>query len=61
MIQMKKMICLMLTLLMAFGSMTMPAGAESDPVERILSSMSLRDKVAQMMIASFRVWQETWK
>ena len=58
MIQMKKMICLMLTLLMAFGSMTMPAGAESDPVERILSSMSLRDKVAQMMIASFRVWQE---
>ena len=56
---MKKMICLIMTLLMIFGTMAVPAGAESDPVERILSSMSLRDKVAQMMIASFRVWQET--
>ena len=55
---MKKIICLILTLLMVFGSMTAPAWAESDSVERILSAMSLRDKVAQMMIASFRTWQE---
>jgi len=44
--------------MMVFGTMTAPAWAESDSVDRILSSMSLRDKVAQMMIASFRVWEE---
>lgn len=55
---MKKIICLILSLMIIFGAMTAPAWAESDSVARILSSMSLRDKVAQMMIASFRVWEE---
>ena len=55
---MKKIICTILFLMMVFGTMTAPAWAESDSVDRILSSMSLRDKVAQMMIASFRVWEE---
>ena len=55
---MKKLLCLLLTLLIVFGSAPVSVCAESDPVEGILSSMSLRDKVTQMMIASFRVWQE---
>ena len=55
---MKKPLCLLLTFLMIFGSVYFSAYAESDPVESILSSLSLRDKVTQMMIVSFRIWQE---
>ena len=55
---MKKPLCLLLTFLMIFGSLSFSACAESDPVESILSSLSLRDKVTQMMIVSFRIWQE---
>ena len=55
---MKKTVCLFMTVLTIFGLITVPACAESDPAERILAGMSLRDKVTQMMIASFRVWQE---
>ncbi len=55
---MKKIICPILSLMMVFGTITAPAWAESDSMERILASMSIRDKVAQMMIASFRVWEE---
>ena len=29
-----------------------------DPLKKTLSNMTLRDKAAQMMIASFRVWKE---
>jgi beta-N-acetylhexosaminidase len=53
---MKKLVSLLLVLVLC--STLISVTAESDPVESILSSMSLRDKVAQMMIASFRVWQE---
>ena len=55
---MKRRICLFMTILMAFSSVSAWACAESDHVESILASMSLRDKVAQMMIVSFRVWEE---
>ena len=55
---MKKSISLITALLTTFGAMAGTAYAESDPAESILSSMTLRDKAAQMMIASFRVWQE---
>ena len=55
---MKKPLCLLLTFLMIFGSLSFSACAESDLVESILSSLSLRDKVTQMMIVSFRIWQE---
>jgi len=55
---MKKLLCLMMVLLLAFGTVSFAEGTESDSPERILSGMTLRDKVAQMMIASFRVWKE---
>ena len=55
---MKNLISLLLVLMVIFGSISVPACAEDDPVESILASMTLRDKVTQMMIASFRIWQE---
>lgn len=55
---MKRFLCLILALAMAFGAAAFAENAEGDPLETILSGMTLRDKVAQMMIASFRVWQE---
>lgn len=55
---MKRFLCLILALAMAFGAAALAENAEGDPLETILSGMTLRDKVAQMMIASFRVWQE---
>ena len=55
---MKKLLCLMMALAMIFGMTSFAANAQGDSVEAMLSGMSLRDKVAQMMIASFRVWQE---
>ena len=55
---MEKCLCLLLTLLLVSCSLSVSARADSNPVEKILTSMSLRDKVGQMMIASFRVWKE---
>ncbi len=55
---MKRVLCLMMALVMAFGAAAFAQSAQDDALEAILSGMSLRDKVAQMMIASFRVWQE---
>ncbi len=52
---MKKLLCLVLALVMVFGTTSF---AQSDALETVLSGMTLRDKVAQMMVASFRVWQE---
>ena len=54
----KKILCLILALAVAFGAMAYAEGAQGDGLEAMLSGMSLRDKVAQMMVASFRVWQE---
>ena len=55
---MKGILCLMTALLLAFATVSFAEKAETDSPEKILSGMTLRDKVAQMMIASFRVWQE---
>ena len=55
---MKRLLCLLLTLLMLFGMTSCAGKKENDPLKTILSGMTLRDKAAQMMIASFRVWQE---
>ena len=55
---MKKRISLVMAILMMFGTVSFAENMETDPLETILSGMTLRDKVAQMMIASFRVWQE---
>lgn len=55
---MKKLLSLMMALLLIIGTTSFAENAENDPLEVILSGMSLRDKVAQMMIAAFRVWKE---
>ena len=55
---MKRFLCMILALTMVFGSAAFAESAQGDPLEAMLSGMSLRDKAAQMMIASFRVWQE---
>ena len=55
---MKKILCLILALMMALSAAAFAENAQGDFPEAMLSGMSLRDKVAQMMVASFRVWQE---
>ena len=55
---MKKFLCLFLSLLMGFGTAAYAESTGIDPLAEIVTGMSLRDKVAQMMIASFRVWKE---
>lgn len=48
----------MMALLLIIGTTSLAENAENDALEEILSGMTLRDKVAQMMIAAFRVWKE---
>ena len=55
---MKKLFSLMMALLLIIGTTSLAENAENDALEEILSGMTLRDKVAQMMIAAFRVWKE---
>ena len=55
---MRKLLCLIMALLLAFGTASFADEAETDSLEMILSGMTLRDKVCQMMIASFRIWKE---
>ena len=55
---MKRILCLMTALLLVFATVSFAEKAEANSPEKILSGMTRRDKVAQMMIASFRVWQE---
>ena len=55
---MKKCFCLMMALVMAMGSAAAAGKPEDDSPENIVANMSLRDKVSQMMIASFRIWKE---
>ena len=49
-------IFLMMVFLMISGTVSLAEGTESDELKTLLSGMTLRDKVAQMMIASFREW-----
>ena len=55
---MKKTLSVLAAVILTLGSAGAAEKPESDPAEAILSSMTLRDKAAQMMIASFRIWKE---
>ena len=54
----KRLVCLIVSIVMILGFAFILVMRNRDPLERILSKMTLRDKAAQMMIASFRVWKE---
>ena len=49
---------LVMTVVMLFSGCVYAEGSSDDELEIMLSNMTMREKVAQMMIASFRVWQE---
>lgn len=51
---MKKLICVLMAALMAIGSAAAAEQTEDDLLENMISAMALRDKVAQMMLPSFR-------
>lgn len=53
-----KMICLMLALCLLCPCLAAAEDKGTGDPESILNGMTLRDKVAQMMIPSFRVWKE---
>ena len=53
-----RFICLVLALILMFTCCASAEDNGDDVVEIMLSGMSLRDKVAQMMIASFRIGKE---
>ncbi len=53
-----KLLCLVLSICLLFSVGAFAEGNGDDTLEIMLSAMTLREKVAQMMIASFRVWQE---
>ena len=53
-----KLLCLILTFALLFSGSALAEDNGDDVLEIMLSQMTLREKVAQMMIASFRVWQE---
>lgn len=55
---MKKLMCLLLALLMISGSIAVSETQADDSPEAILSAMTLREKAEQMLIVSFRAWQE---
>ena len=49
---------LVMTVVLLLSGCAYAEGSSDDELEIMLSNMTLREKVAQMMIASFRVWQE---
>ena len=54
----KRLVCLLVSAVMILGFAFILVVRNRDPLERMLSKMTLRDKAAQMMITSFRVWKE---
>ncbi len=52
------LMALMMTIVFLFSGCAFAEGNSDDELEIMLSNMTLREKVAQMMIASFRIWQE---
>lgn len=54
----KKFITLLVSILIILGFSAILEKQRQDPLEKQVSGMKLEDKVAQMMIASFRVWKE---
>ena len=55
---MKKATALLAALVLVFSGSAFAEDNGDDVLEIMLSGMTLREKVAQMMIASFRFWQE---
>ena len=53
-----RLLCLLMTLILLLTGNVFAEGGGDHTPEDILSHMTLREKAAQMMIASFRVWQE---
>ena len=54
----KKFITLLVSIMIILGFSAILEKQRRDPLEQKLLSMSLEDKAAQMMIASFRIWKE---
>ena len=54
----KKFITLLVSIMIILGFSAILEKQRRDPLEQRLLSMSLEDKAAQMMIASFRIWKE---
>ena len=54
----KKFITLLVSIMIILGFSAILEKQRQDPLEQKLLSMSLEDKAAQMMIASFRIWKE---
>ena len=53
-----KLLCLLMAAILLVSGCAFAQDNGDDTLEIMLSAMMLREKVAQMMIASFRVWQE---
>ena len=53
-----KLLCLLMAAILLVSGCAFAQDNGDDTLEIMLSAMTLREKVAQMMIASFRVWQE---
>ena len=54
----KEFITLLVSILIILGFSAILQKQRQDPLEKQLSEMKHEDKVAQMMVASFRVWKE---
>ncbi len=54
----KKLLSLLISILIVLGFSAILEQRRTDPLEKMLSAMTLREKAAQMMVASFRVWKE---
>ena len=55
---MMKLMCLLLAIMLLFSGCAAAEDGGDDELEAILSGMTLRDKVCQMMIVSARIWKE---
>ena len=55
---MKKLFALLQAVTLLFSGFALAESKTDDPLGELLSGMTLRDKVTQMMIASFRIWKE---
>ena len=53
-----KLLCFMLAAVVLVTGCAFAEDNGGDALESILSGMTLREKAAQMMIASFRTWKE---
>ena len=54
----KRLFCLLTATVLLLSGSAFAEDNGDDVLEIMLSGMTLREKVAQMMIASFRIWQE---